>query len=129
MNEAFEMILERLAKLQQEQNQELCEHKNFTSEMQSIRGHNILQNVKKIVQKIAEDYNNGWIPCSAVDHPEHCHECEVTMLDSHGYTREIAFFADTWRRASDEAAIIVVAWKKPSEPYHPEVNLSVHKSL
>ena len=32
--------------------------------MQSMRGHNVLQNVKKIIQKIVEDYNNGWILCS-----------------------------------------------------------------
>ena len=74
----------------------------------------------EIVKKAAAEYNTGWIPCSVVDHPEHCRDCEVTMVDTHGYTREIAFFTDRWRRLSDEAEIIVVAWKEPSDPYRPK---------
>ena len=69
---------------------------------------------------VAAEYKNGWIPCSVVDHPEHCRECEVTMVNTHGYTREIAFFTDRWRRFRDEAEIIVVAWKEPSDPYQPK---------
>lgn len=64
MNKAFEKILERLEELRQNQIKELCEHRDFTSEMQSMRGHNILQDAKKIVQEVAKEYNGGWIPCS-----------------------------------------------------------------
>ena len=64
MNKAFEKILERLEELRQNQIKELCEHKDFTSEMQSMRGHNILQDAKKIVQEVAEEYKGGWIACS-----------------------------------------------------------------
>ena len=64
MNKAFEKILERLEELRQNQIKELCEHRDFTSEMQSMRGHNILQDAKKIVQEVAEEYDGGWIPCS-----------------------------------------------------------------
>ena len=64
MNKSFEKILERLEELRQNQIKELCEHRDFTSEMQSMRGHNILQDAKKIVQEVAEEYNSGWIPCS-----------------------------------------------------------------
>lgn len=67
-----------------------------------------------------KDGNNGWIPCTAVDHPEHCNDCEVTIKDSHGYRRDIAFYTDKWRMASDELPVLVVAWKEPSAPYQPK---------
>ena len=71
MNKAFEKILERLEQLRQEQIEELCENKDFTSKMQSMRGHNILQDAKKIVHEVSEEYNDGWVPCS-----ERFPECE-----------------------------------------------------
>jgi len=67
-----------------------------------------------------EDINSGWIPCTVVDHPEHCNDCEVTFNDVRGYGRDIAFYTDKWRRTSDEAPILVVAWKEPSAPYQPK---------
>ena len=120
MNKAFEKILERLEELRQNQIKELCEHRDFTSEMQSMRGHNILQDAKKIVQEVAEEYNGGWILCTIVDHPDNDDDCEVTMLEHGEYIREIGFYTDRWRRASDEAVIEVVAWKEPSTPYQPK---------
>ena len=73
-----------------------------------------------IVNQLAEEYNNGWIPCIVVKHPEHCNDCEVTFKDVRGYGRDIAFYTDKWRRASDEVPILVVAWKEPSTPYQPK---------
>ena len=67
-----------------------------------------------------EEHNNGWIPCTVVEHPEHCNDCEVTFKDVRGYGRGVAFYTDKWRRASDEVPILVVAWKEPSAPYQPE---------
>ena len=61
MNKAFEKILERLEELRQNQIKELCEHKDFTSEMQSMRGHNILQDAKEIVQEVAEEYKDKYV--------------------------------------------------------------------
>ena len=78
MNEAFEKILERLEELRQNQIKELCEHRDFTSEMQSMRGHNILQDAKKIVQAVAEEYKDGWIACSE-RLPEDDSICIVTV--------------------------------------------------
>jgi hypothetical protein len=72
---------------------------------------------KNIVNELAEEYKGGWIACTVVDHPEHCNDCEVTFKDVRGYGRDIAFYTDKWRRASDEVPILVVAWKEPSAPY------------
>ena len=59
MNEAFEKILERLEELQN----------NLLSQTEGdvIVQVGIINGVmysKKIVQEVAEEYNNGWIPCS-----------------------------------------------------------------
>jgi hypothetical protein len=72
---------------------------------------------KEIVNDLASEHNNGWIPCEVVDHPEHCHDCEVTIKDVYGYTREIAYYTDKWRLLRDETPVMVVAWKEPSAPY------------
>lgn len=88
-------------------------------------GNRAVEIIEQAVEEFAHDTNvgnNGWIPCSVVDHPEHSHDCEVTMINTNGYTREIAFCSCTgrWVRSSDEAEITVVAWKEPSEPYKPK---------
>lgn len=70
-----------------------------------------------ILAELQIEKDNGWIPCEVVDHPEHCHDCEVTIKDMYGYTREIAYYADKWRLLSDETPVLVVAWKEPSAPY------------
>ena len=111
MQEVFSKIIEEL-----EENQTIVFNLGGGKPKQSID----LERAIEIVKQEAEKYNNGWIPCSVVDHPEHCNDCEVTMLDTHGYTRDIAFYTDKWRRTSDEAAVTVIAWKEPSQPYQPK---------
>ena len=81
-----------------------------------IRLQNLLQYFKEELRS-EEENNNGWIPCSVIDHPEHCHDCEVTIKDVYGYSRDIAYYTDKWRRLSDETPVLVVAWKEPSAPY------------
>ena len=111
MQEVFEKIVEKL-----EENQTIVFNLGGGKPKQSID----IERAIEIVKQEVEKYNSGWIPCSVVDHPEHCNDCEVTMLDTHGYTRDIAFYTDKWRRTSDEAAVTVIAWKEPSQPYQPK---------
>ena len=59
MNKAFEKILERLEELIEESYYEATEG----SHNAGIRN-NAYHEVKKIVQEVAEEYNNGWIHCS-----------------------------------------------------------------
>lgn len=71
------------------------------------------------ISALEEQMNGGWIPCSVVDHPEHCHDCEVTIKTENGVERTIGFYTDRWLREADEADIdaYVIAWKEPSKPY------------
>lgn len=55
MKEFVERLIGMLEELKQTQVKELCEHKDFTSEMQSMRGFNILQDAIKIVNQLAEE--------------------------------------------------------------------------
>lgn len=63
MKEFVEKLIERLEELKQTQIKELCEHKDHVSEMQSMRGFNVLQDAIKIVEQLASEHNNGWILC------------------------------------------------------------------
>lgn len=115
MNKAFEKILDRLEELQ---NNLLSQTEgDINLQVGVING---VMHSKEIVQEVAEEYNGGWILCTIVDHPDNDDDCEVTMLEHGEYIREIGFYTDRWRRASDEAAIEVVAWKEPSTPYQPK---------
>ena len=58
MKEAFEKILERL---EEERHPEIC------GGWETMR----IDRAKQIVQGIAEEYNNGWIPCSVRLPEEH----------------------------------------------------------
>ena len=137
MNKAFEKILERLEELRQNQIKELCEHRDFTSEMQSMRGHNILQDAKKIVQEVAEEYNGSWIACSE-RLPEESGYYLVTYHDwSDGnflpkyddtYVRRLHYQISEhfvgWNypknvddRAENDCHKEVIAWQPLSEPY------------
>lgn len=123
MMDIIERIIKELEKekrLSENEESQYCESESIL-EFEFARGYtNGIENSIDMVNKVAAEYNNGWILCSVVDHPEHCRECEVTMIDKYGHTRDIAFYTDRWRRASDEAEIIVIAWKEPSDPYHPK---------
>ena len=69
MNKAFEKILERLEEYENndltEHDSELCEHcKRIDCEIGMDCFICVMDKAKQIVQEVAEEYNNGWIPCS-----------------------------------------------------------------
>ena len=118
MNKSFEKILERLEELRQNQIKELCEHRDFTSEMQSMRGHNILQDAKKIVQAVAEEYKDGWIACSE-RLPEECTEVLVSVkeIDGSFYTRTSWVQDGVWVIKKTPLQPTVIAWQPLPEPF------------
>ena len=85
-----------------------------------------LKEAKKLLEKLEElkfaneQPKTDWIPCTVVNHPEHCNDCEVTIKDTIGYFRDIAYYTDKWRRLADETPVNVIAWKEPSRPYKKE---------
>lgn len=72
MQEVFEKILERLEELQEKL---LFSTTSIECEVGII---NAMEHSKKIVQEVAEEYNNGWIPCSE-RLPEDDSICIVTV--------------------------------------------------
>lgn len=69
MNKAFEKILERLEKYENndliEHDSEQCEHcKRIDCGIGMDCSICVMDKAKEIVQKVSEEYNNGWIPCS-----------------------------------------------------------------
>ena len=56
MNEAFENILDGIESLKS--------NKGFGGTVQTMYADGMLDKAKQIVQEVAEEYNNGWIPCS-----------------------------------------------------------------
>ena len=69
MNKAFEKILDRLEEYENndltDHDSELCEHcKRIDCEIGMDCFICVMDKAKQIVQEVAEEYNNGWIPCS-----------------------------------------------------------------
>ena len=68
MNEAFEKILEMLEELRETYDEMAFIEMNtngHTLDFEYAKGKkDVMLDVKKIVQEVAEEYNNGWIACS-----------------------------------------------------------------
>ena len=82
MNKAFEMILERLEELRETYDEMAFIEMNtngHTLDFEYSKGKkDVMLDVKKVVQEVAEEYNGGWIACS--DRlPEDDYICIVTV--------------------------------------------------
>ena len=125
MNKVFEKIIEKQKELFQDLNViEVLSHVDFDSTIQ-----NSLENFLKaitneaieIVKQEAEQYNNGWIPCSE-KLPELRKDVLVTVkytgfMGMHGYwikTGHMESENDWW---GDCAGGEVIAWQPLPEPY------------
>ena len=128
MNKAFEEIIEKQKELFQDLNViEVLSHIDFDSTTQ-----NSLENFLKaitneaieIVKKEAEQYNNGWIPCSE-KLPDVRQDVLVTVkytgfMGMHGYwikTGHMEAENDWW---GDCAGGEVIAWQPLPQPYQPK---------
>ena len=112
MNKAFKKILERL--------EEDARFYNSASDVdQNIRSGLII--AKEAVQEVAEEYNNGWIPCSE-KLPEVRQDVLVTVkytgfMGMHGYwikTGHMEAENDWW---GDCAGGEVIAWQPLPKPF------------
>ena len=127
MNKVFEKIIEKQKELFQDLNViEVLSHVDFDSTIQ-----NSLENFLKaitneaieIVKQEAEQYNNGWIPCSE-KLPDVRQDVLVTVkytgfMGMHGYwikTGHMEAENDWW---GDCAGGEVIAWQPLPQPYHP----------
>ena len=113
MNKAFEKILDRFE----------------TLENIFIKGnsHNVAAGVskaKEIVHEVAEEYNNGWIPCSErlPEEPEEgltdLDECDeyIAMIENADIPTALNYVGNgEWYR--DGEFYKVIAWQPLPEPY------------
>ena len=128
MNKVFEKIIEKQKELFQDLNViEVLSHVDFDSTIQ-----NSLENFLKaitneaieIVKQEAEQYNNGWIPCSE-KLPELRKDVLITVkytgfMGMHGYwikTGHMEAENDWW---GDCAGGEVIAWQPLPQPYQPK---------
>ena len=124
MNKAFEKILEQLEELQ---NNLLSQTEGDVSVQVGII--NGVMYSKKIVQEVAEEYNDGWIACSE-RLPEEAFGCLVTVMDCNPSTQTdfenilpyvVGYDGHGWNDADgEEIPFEVLAWRKLPLPYQPK---------
>ena len=122
MNKAFEKILERFdAKKQYFQKFYEVDGKTEEDECINKATQLAFDDAKNIVQEVAEEYNNGWIPCSE-RLPEDDSICIVTVeypnnetvVDYGWFDREsVCWFVGMQEFRSSN----ILAWKPLPEPF------------
>ena len=129
MNKVFEKIIEKQEELFQDLNViEVLSHVDFDSTIQ-----NSLENFLKaitneaieIVKQEAEQYNNGWIPCSdRLPEKNGMYLCTQNSYDLatnkniiRVSTELVEFYNGKWRRAKNLA---VTHWQPLPLPYQPK---------
>ena len=92
---------------------------------ESIKEYNVWNEAIEIVQKVAEEYNGGWIPCSE-RLPEEPFGCLVTVIDCEPVTQNefanilpyfVGYDGESWNDADgEEIPFEVIAWQPLPEP-------------
>ena len=107
MQAAFEKIIEKLEEL----------HERYINQYGAVGGNPMAFSVKEcmeIVKQEAEQYNNGWIPCSSGVMPRANGWYLVTNYL--GVVQEQRWSANHWEKLRDDA---VLAWRELPLPYQP----------
>ena len=118
MNEVFENILERI--------DSYIEDAKSEGDFSYIKPFEI---AKIAVQKVAEEYNGGWIPCSE-RLPEEAFGCLVTVMDCEPSTQTdfenilpyfVGYDGETWNDIDGNVIPFeVIAWMPLPQPYQPK---------
>ena len=133
MQEVFEKIINKLEE-QKEYYKDIRKNTHCrateTSECDSCRADHFLDarlrcvdDIIKIVRQTAEQYNNGWIPCSEdnKNFPADCERVRVTLWcgdEFTGYRKDGKWFING---GNGIAEADVIAWQ-PTQPYQPSVD-------
>lgn len=124
MNRALEKILKKIEEIRNKY-QRLADGSNFDGwngeDIKYSAKAEMCEELKEIVQEVAEEYNNGWIPCSddSAKLPKENEKVRVTVWTG---IEKIGFMQyGKWFVYSSEgvAEATVVAWQ-PTEPYRVE---------
>lgn len=130
MQEVFEKIIDRIKKVEDGRcpNYECWKYLNKDcGECCEIEIK--IKDAIEIVKQEAEQYNNGWIPCS-YRLPEEAFGCLVTVIDCNPVTLTefenilpyvVGYDGDGWNDADGETIPFeVIAWKPLPQPYKPK---------
>ena len=117
MNKSFEKILDGIESLKS--------NKGFGGTIQTMYADGMLDKAKQIVQEVAEEYNNGWIPCSE-RLPEDFMSMEyLTTVKGHFYPEINYYCVVNHKWYSNEKStkeVDVIAWQPLPEPYKESEN-------
>ena len=124
MNKAFEKIIEKLEELQN--NLLLQTEGDIDLQVGVING---VMYSRKIVQEVAEEYNNGWISCSdrLPEYAESLVNCTIKRLsDGHVWVQNLIYnrIDDKWKWTDypedicvDMDSFTILSWQPLPEPY------------
>ena len=132
MNKAFEKILERLDEMIHPKNLYFCKYarggcRHFYNDKDCMDC--VVELAKEIVQEVAEEYNNGWIPCSEQlprDYEEVLADVRGIGFDSSKDAEMIGHFFQNgkWFYSHGMQYLVingektkVIAWKPLPEPF------------
>ncbi len=113
MQEVFEKIIDKLEK-------EIFSAELYGDEWdgQTIDNLLCLGNARDVIEQVAAEYNNGWIPCSE-RLPEENMEVIVTISEMDGYNHtSTSWLQDgVWIIKKTPLQPTVIAWQPIPEPY------------
>ena len=129
MNKAFEKILKKIEE-KRNKYQRLADGSNFDGwneeDIKYSAKVEMCEELKEIVQKVAEEYNGGWIPCSE-RFPEDAFGCLVTIIDCEPSTQTdfenilpyvVGYDGDSWNDSDGNVIPFeVIAWQPLPEPF------------
>lgn len=136
MNKAFDKIFERLDEYEYndliEHNSEQCEHcKSIDCEIGTDCTICVMEKAKEIVREVAEEYKDGWIPCSEKRLPDEAQKHYLVtyrqvFFGRFYYFTDITYLSTlsngnkSWEIEEADKSKKVVAWKLRPEPYKPK---------
>lgn len=118
MQEVFEKIIEKLEE----------KHEQYINQYGVVGGNPMafaVKECKEIVKQEAEQYNNGWIPCSVAMSEEH-ELYDVTFKNRTAIYSDEAIYdpsSGKWFWDADEVEEVkndILAWAEKREPYQPK---------
>ena len=120
MKEAFEKILERLdAKKQYFQKFYEADGKTEEDEYINKATQLAFDDAKNIVQEVAEEYNNGWIPCSE-RLPKESLNSVIGWDEYRQRCCFVQYYGGRWILGNDIDSVKIIAWQPLPEPYQPK---------
>ena len=108
----IEKIISKLQEAREEEN--VPSNKSFWTWCDAVA------KCEEIVQEVAKEYGNGWIPCSE-RLPEDKHSVLVTTKNGTIWTAFYNEDYDEWLDDIDEGPLSVIAWQPLPAPYKSEV--------